>query len=151
MNELMIKIINRLKPVLERFGAYLIDFNYSKVKKAYKYTFYIDKDDYITIDDLSIISREIEKILIDENFITYDDQIEVSSPGVDRPLKFLRQYPKHKEKYFSVSFRVDDKVITKELILKDVVNDKLFFDDKGKILEINYSDIIKAKTLIKFR
>lgn len=41
--------------------------------------------------------------------------------------------------------------MTKEMVLKDVVGEKLVFDDRGKILEINFSDIIKAKTLIKFK
>ncbi len=151
MIELISKIKTRIEPILNELGAYLIDLNYSKIKNVYKYTFYIDKDTYVTIDDCSIISRELEKILVDENYISPEDQIEVSSPGVDRPLKFLRQYPKHKNKYFSVTYRIDDKTMTKEMILKDVVDDKLVFDDRGKVLEINFSDIIKAKTLIKFR
>lgn len=151
MIELLEKIKNRIEPILDSFDAYLIDLTFSKVKNAYKFIFYVDKDIYVTVEDCSIISREIERILVDENLISSNDQIEVSSPGVDRPLKFLRQYPKHKEKYFSVTFKNDDKTITKELILKDVIGEKLLFDDRGKILEINYSDIIKAKTLIKFK
>lgn len=151
MNELLEKIKTQVEPVLDRLNAYLIDLTYSKVKNAYKYVFYVDKDTYVTVEDCSIISRELERILVDEKLISPDDQIEISSPGVDRPLKFLRQYPKHKEKYFSVTFKSDDKTMTKEMVLKDVVGEKLVFDDRGKILEINFSDIIKAKTLIKFK
>lgn len=151
MNELLDKIKSRIEPVLERLDAYLIDVTYSKIKNIVRYTFFIDKDTYVTVDDCSLISRELERILVDENFINPSDQIEVSSPGVDRPLKFLRQYPKHKEKYFSVTFRVNDKIMTKELILRDVVDEKLIFDDNGKLFEIHFSEIIKAKTLIKFK
>lgn len=151
MNELLEKIKIRIEPVLEKFGVYLIDLSFSKVKNANKYIFFIDKDTYLTVDDCSMVSRELEKILVDEEFITSSDQIEVSSPGVDRPLKFLRQYPKHKEKIFSVTFRINDKVMTKELVLKEVIDDKLVFDENGKIVEIDFSDIIKAKTLIKFK
>ncbi len=151
MNELLEKIKERIEPVLDKLNVYLIDLTASKVKNANKYIFYIDKDTYVTVDDCSIVSRELEKILIDEKLISENDQIEVSSPGVDRPLKFLRQYPKHKEKYFSVTFRKDDNIITKELVLKDVIDEKLIFDDRGNSIEINFSDIIKAKTLIKFK
>lgn len=151
MNELIEKIKVRVQPVLERLDAYLIDLTYTKIKNAYRFTFYIDKDTYVTVDDCSLISRELERILVNENFISSEDQIEVSSPGVDRPLKFLRQYPKHKEKYFSVTFKREDKTLTKELLLKDVIDEKLFFEEKGKIIEINFNDIIKAKTLIKFK
>ncbi len=151
MNELLDRIKNRIEPVLERLDAYLIDVTYSKIKNIVRYTFFIDKDTYVTVDDCSLISRELERILVEENFINPSDQIEVSSPGVDRPLKFLRQYPKHKEKYFSVTFRINDKILTKELILRDVVDEKLIFDENGKLFEIQFSDIIKAKTLIKFK
>lgn len=151
MNELLDKIKSRIEPVLERLDAYLIDVTYSKIKNIVRYTFFIDKDTYVTVDDCSLISRELERILVDENFINPSDQIEVSSPGVDRPLKFLRQYPKHKEKYFSVTFRINDKILTKELILRDVFDEKLIFDENGKLFEIQFSDIIKAKTLIKFK
>jgi len=151
MNETLEKIKERIEPVLDKLNVYLIDLTFSKVKQAHKYIFFIDKDSYVTVDDCSIVSREIEKILVEENFISPDDQIEVSSPGVDRPLKFLRQYPKHKEKYFSVTFRKGEQTITKELILKDVIDERLIFDDRGNLVEINFSDIIKAKTLIKFK
>jgi ribosome maturation factor RimP len=151
MNETLEKIKERIEPVLDKLNVYLIDLTFSKVKQAHKYIFFIDKDTYVTVDDCSIVSREIEKILVEENFISPDDQIEVSSPGVDRPLKFLRQYPKHKEKYFSVTFRKGEQTITKELVLKDVIDDRLIFDDRGNLIEINFSDIIKAKTLIKFK
>lgn len=151
MNEQLEKIRNRIEPVLTRLDAYLIDLTYSKVKNVGRFVFYIDKDTYVTVEDCSVVSRELERILVDENLISPEDQIEVSSPGVDRPLKYLRQYPKHKGKYFSVTFRKDDQNITKELILKDVVDEKLIFDDSGKVLELNFSDIIKAKTLIKFK
>jgi len=151
MNETLEKIKERIEPVLDKLNVYLIDLTFSKVKQAHKYIFFIDKDSYVTVDDCSIVSREIEKILVEENFISPDDQIEVSSPGVDRPLKFLRQYPKHKEKYFSVTFRKGEQTITKELVLKDVIDERLIFEDRGNLIEINFSDIIKAKTLIKFK
>lgn len=151
MNEILEKIKERIEPVLDKLNVYLIDLTLSKVKKVNKYIFFIDKDTYVTVDDCSMVSREIEKILVDENFISPDDQIEVSSPGVDRPLKFLRQFTKHKGKFFSVTYKKDEKTITQEFILKDVIDEKLIFDDRGKLVEINYSDIIKAKTLIKFK
>jgi ribosome maturation factor RimP len=151
MNELLEKIKERIEPVLDKLNVYLVDLTLSRVKHANKYIFFIDKDTYVTVDDCSMVSRKIEKILIEENFISPSDQIEVSSPGVDRPLKFLRQYPKHKEKFFSVTFRKFDQTITKELILKDVIDEKLIFDDRGNLLEINFSDIVKAKTLVKFK
>lgn len=151
MNDLVNQIKEKIEPILNSLDAFLIDLTYSKIKNAYKYIFYVDKDTYVTVTDCSNISREIEKVLIEEKLISTSDQIEVSSPGVDRPLKFLRQYPKHIGKLFSVTAKINDRVMTKEMVLKEVVNSKLIFDDRGTDIEIEFADIIKAKTLIKFK
>ncbi len=151
MTEQLEKIKNRIEPILDKLNVYLIDLTYSKVKNVYKFTFYIDKDTYVTVDDCSIVSRELERVLVDDNLISPNDQIEVSSPGVDRPLKFLRQYPKHRNKFFSITYKQNEQVVTRELVLRDVLDEKLLFEERGKIIEINFSDIIKARTLIKFK
>ncbi len=151
MTEQLEKIKNRIDPILDKLNVYLIDLTYSKVKNVYKFTFYIDKDTYVTVDDCSIVSRELERVLVDDNLISPNDQIEVSSPGVDRPLKFLRQYPKHRNKFFSITYKQNEQVVTRELVLRDVLDEKLLFEERGKIIEINFSDIIKARTLIKFK
>lgn len=152
MNEILEKIKIVIEPILEKNNAFLIDLLHSKVKKVNKFVFFVDKDTYVTHEDCMKISRDLELVLVQKELISENDQIEVSSPGVDRPLKFLKQYPKHKDKYFSVTFRASDaKVETREMILRDVVDDLLIFDENGKIREIKFVDIVKARTLIKFK
>lgn len=151
MDELLEQIKSVAEPILEKNEAFLIDLKFSKIKNARKFIFYIDKDNYVTIEDCSVISRDLEKVLVEEHLLTESDQIEVSSPGVDRPLKFLRQYPKHRNKNFSVTMNIGGVIETREMILLDVQGETLIFDDHGEIKEIEFSNIVKAKTLISFK
>jgi ribosome maturation factor RimP len=48
---------------------------------------YIDKDKGISLDDCERVSREIEALLDVEDPIPYSYTLEVSSPGLDRPLR----------------------------------------------------------------
>jgi len=152
MNELLEKIKMAIEPILRKNEAFLVDLSYSKIKNAKKFVFFVDKDTYVTHEDCMKISKDLEFFLAQQGLVSENDQIEISSPGVDRPLKFLRQFSKHKERHFSVTFKVDDeKIETREMILKDVIDDLLIFDENGRIREIKFLDIIKARTLLKFK
>jgi len=74
---------------------FLVDVSVKGKPGNMKIQVFIDGDDLLGIDECSKISRKLsdeleEKALIEGRYV-----IEVSSPGVDRPLKLLRQYPKH--------------------------------------------------------
>lgn len=56
---------------------------------------FIDGDEGVSLDTCTQISRILEAILDEEPSLGGIYELEVSSPGVSRPLKFLRQYLKH--------------------------------------------------------
>ena len=56
---------------------------------------FIDGDEGVSLDTCTQISRILESILDEEPTLGGIYELEVSSPGVSRPLKFLRQYLKH--------------------------------------------------------
>lgn len=55
----------------------------------------IDGDEGVTIDECARLSRRISAALEEKEFFQGAWFLEVSSPGVDFPLKYQRQYPKH--------------------------------------------------------
>ena len=96
------------------------------------------------------MSRELNEIIESENLIKESYRLEVSSPGVDRPLKFLKQYPKHINRNFEVVYKAADsdaKFIGK---LISVERDELTFQTKDKNILIKFNQIIEAKVLISF-
>ncbi|MCR9066586.1 MAG: ribosome maturation factor RimP [Cytophagales bacterium] len=72
---------------------YLVDLKLSKSKIKRKITVLIDSDEGISIDECGAISRELGNRLEEE--IDSAFTLEVSSPGVDFPLKLNRQYTKN--------------------------------------------------------
>ncbi|MBU2444541.1 MAG: hypothetical protein KJ666_03065 [Bacteroidetes bacterium] len=138
-------------PILNDNDAFLIEMKHLRDKGFDKYLFFIDKENNLTIEDCSTISRLIEKTLIDEKLISENDQIEVSSPGIDKPLKLLRQFPKHINKKFSITYTEDEIKKSQEMKLITVNGDTLTFELNKDVKEIKFNNIVFAKTLISFK
>ena len=71
---------------------YLVDL---EVTPAHHISVYVDGDQGVSLEVCTRISRELETVLDTEPTLDGGYTLEVSSPGVSRPLKFPRQYPKH--------------------------------------------------------
>ena len=76
-----------LAPIMERTGFELVDVEYVKEGSNYYLRAYIDKEGGITIDDCEAVSRELSDLLDVEDFIPEAYFLEISSPGLGRPLK----------------------------------------------------------------
>ena len=76
-----------LMPILEEFGLELWDVEYAKEGKDFYLKIYIFRNGPIDISDCVKVSRAIDPILDEENFISDAYTLEVSSPGLTRPLK----------------------------------------------------------------
>ena len=92
------------------------------VPSAKRIEVYLDSDSGISFGTCARISRYLEAALEEGNFVPEDYKIEVSSPGVTRPLKFPRQYLKH----------IGRKLKVKTLEGKEI---------KGKLTEVNDTGI----------
>jgi ribosome maturation factor RimP len=132
-------------------GYFLVDFNLRGHGRNQVIEVYIDGEHYINADDCSKVSRELNNKL--QNIIGPDEfyRLDVSSPGVDRPLKFIEQFPKHLNKKFELAYRQDDETKNTEAQLIEVQGDELKFltKDKKEII-IKFKIIIKAKVLLSF-
>lgn len=74
-------------PILERMHFELVDVEYVKEGQEYYLRAFIDKPGGITIDDCVAVSREMNDLLDELDFISGAYTFEVSSPGLGRPLK----------------------------------------------------------------
>ena len=81
-----------ITPILDEMGFELYDVEYVKEGADYYLRAYIDKEGGITIDDCVTVSRALEVKLDEEDFIEDAYILEVSSPGLGRPLKRERDY-----------------------------------------------------------
>lgn len=88
------KVEAYLLPLMEEHHFELVDVEYVKEAGTWYLRAYIDKEGGIAVDDCEVISRRLgewldEKDLIDESYI-----LEVSSPGLGRPLKKEKDFAK---------------------------------------------------------
>lgn len=76
-----------LLPVVEEYGFELVDVEYVKEGSTWYLRAYIDKPGGITINDCETVSRRLSDILDEKDYIDESYIMEVSSPGLGRPLK----------------------------------------------------------------
>ena len=76
-----------ITPIVEANGFELVDVEYIKEGGTWYLRAYIDKEGGITVDDCEIVSRAFSDRLDAEDFIDDAYIMEVSSPGLGRPLK----------------------------------------------------------------
>lgn len=81
-----------LMPVIEAGQYELVDVEYVKEAGTWYLRAYVDKEGGITIDDCEKISRAFSDLLDQEDFIEDAYILEVSSPGLGRPLKKEKDY-----------------------------------------------------------
>ena len=79
-------------PIVEANGFELVDVEYVKEGQNWYLRAYIDKEGGITVDDCEIVSRAFSDKLDENDFIEDAYILEVSSPGLGRPLKKEKDY-----------------------------------------------------------
>lgn len=79
-------------PILDSMGMELVDIEFGKVGRDALLRLFIDKEGGVTIDDCADVSRELSLILDVDEVISVNYTLEVSSPGLDRPLKKESDY-----------------------------------------------------------
>lgn len=99
-----------LLPMMEEYGFELVDVEYVKEGGTWYLRTYIDKPGGIDINDCEKVSRRLSDILDEKDFIEDSYIMEVSSPGLGRPLK--------KEKDFKRSLGQEVEIRTYRMIEK---------------------------------
>ena len=81
------KVLPLLEPIVAERGLELVDLEFVKEGANWYLRVYIDKEGGVSIDDCEAVSRALEAKLDEKDPIEQAYVLEVSSPGIDRPLK----------------------------------------------------------------
>ena len=87
-----------LLPLMEEYRFELVDVEYVKEAGNWYLRDYIDKEGGFTVDDCETVSRRLSDWLDKEDFIEDSYILEVSSPGLGRPLKKEKDFVRNKGK-----------------------------------------------------
>jgi ribosome maturation factor RimP len=150
MNFFNNKIFDLAKQVSEESGCMLIDVVFRGDERNRVVQIFIDNETGVSADDCALVSSKLSKRLDETDLLPSRYRLEVSSPGTDRPLKYLKQYIKHIDRKFEVVFISDEekKKIVGRLIRIDGEN--LFFNENKNEIMINFNKIKSAKVLTSF-
>jgi len=81
--------------LLTSLGMELVDVEYKREGRDMVARLFIDKEGGVSLDDCATVSRELSDILDAEDFIAEHYTLEVSSPGICRPLKKVADYERY--------------------------------------------------------
>ena len=147
MEDMKNRVVGIIEPVINSLGIELVDIELSQMSKKALLRVYIDREDGITIAHCERVSREIEGVLDVEDPIPYSYVLEVSSPGLDRPLKAPKDYKRFSGNMIRV---VINDPIEKQTFLVgklEAANEKeiVLVLPKDKKVTIPYENISRAK------
>ncbi|TFH85711.1 ribosome maturation factor RimP [Billgrantia azerbaijanica] len=95
-----------IEPVVTAMGFELWGIDYLSQGKHSRLVIYIDHADGVTVDDCADVSRQVSGVLDVEDPIAGEYRLEVSSPGMDRPLFTLDQFARFRGHRVALKLRV---------------------------------------------
>ena len=141
-----------VRPIIEAHGMELVDVEFKKLYGTPTLTIYIDKPGGVSLDDCELIHRAIDAP-IDELDPTDGTayNLNVSSPGLDRPFKTLRDYQRKLGEKVEVSLYVPLDGKKKFIaVLIDANEEEITLQDGDKTIKIQLKQIAAAKPYIEF-
>ena len=148
MNQNFENIREIAEQIAEQNNLFLVDFIVRGSEFSRVIEIFIDGEITITAEECALVSREICK-LIDEKELLKSYRLDVSSPGVDRPLIYLQQFPKHINRLFEIEFNASGTSSTFKGRLISIEGEVLTFQS-DKEIKLRFPDIINAKVLVSF-
>ena len=140
-----------LSPIVESNGFELVDVEYVKEAGNWYLRGYIDKPGGITVNDCETVSRAFSDRLDEDDFIEDSYIMEISSPGLDRPLKKEKDFARSIGKLVEIrTYRPieNQKEFCGELTAYD--NNSVTIDEEGTPRTFDKKDIALVRLAIDF-
>ena len=145
-----------VKRFIDNDEIFLVEVNIKGKPGNQKIQVFIDGDNSVDVDECSKISRKLSSELEGKDIIEGRYTIEVSSPGVDKPLKLIRQFPKHIGRELEI-ITIDKKryegkllYIIDEQIEVSLKSKKMKKELNMESLKLSLDEIEKACVVLRF-
>ena len=145
------KLVALLKPPVEGMGFELLGIEQELGKRTGLIRLYIDKEGGISVEDCEQVSRQVSAVLDVEDPVPGEYNLEVSSPGLDRPLFEFEHFERFAGEEVKVRLRaaVDGRRHFSGVIgpcADGIIN--LTVD--GEVVDLRFEDIANARLVPKF-
>ncbi len=139
------KLLKLLEPIVEGLGYEFVGAEYLSQGKHSVLRVFIDRAEGILVEDCEAVSRQISSMLDVEDPITGIYSLEVSSPGMDRPLFSLEHFERFIGRDVKLLLSTPlDKRRKMTVTLKQINTGIVHAELEGKAIEIDFENIEKA-------
>ena len=151
MGKVSEQVLALVQPIAEQFGLEVLEVLYEKKYDGMNLTVVIDKDGGVTIEDCEKLHSAIDEPLDDLDPIEGAYILNVSSPGLDRPLKTERDYKRNLGKKISIKlYKPLNNNKTYEGVLTSYDDASFVILTKDGSLTFNKKDTAKVEPIIEF-
>lgn len=143
------RLTGLIEPIVSAMGYELVGVEFDSRARVLRV--YIDQDTGIQLDDCSRVSYQVSGMLDVEDPIPGHYQLEISSPGLDRPLT----RPEHFERFRGALARIHLRTPVQERKrirgrLVGIDGDAILIEDENEVLRIRFDAIDKARLVPEF-
>jgi ribosome maturation factor RimP len=145
------KVTESVTPVLDEMGFELVDIEYLSQSGRWVLRIYADKEGGITLDECARVSREVGNLLDVKDIIPNEYVLEVSSPGLNRPLKNEKDFERAIGK--NVKIKMVAPINGRRRFagyLKKVVQGTVYLEMDNDLFALSRKDIEKANLVYDF-
>ncbi len=142
-----VQLRDAITSAVERKGAHCIDLVFRGDRAKQVIEVFIDAEAGITTDLCADVSREISAAIDQGNLLPGPYRLDVSSPGIERPLRFPWQYRKHLGRRVHVRFREGDQERTVEGTLASAGEDAILVQVRNapEPVPVKFETIVEAR------
>jgi len=139
-------LVKLIQPIVEGLGYEFVGIEYNPHPKHGMLRVYIDHEAGINVDDCSKVSHQISGVLDVEDPVQGNYQLEISSPGSDRPLFNIEQFEQFIGHIVKVNLfkPVNDRRKITGRIHK-VEEDIVQLEEDGQVFEVSFQSMSKAR------
>jgi ribosome maturation factor RimP len=149
--QLVEEITEIILPIVEEAGLELVEVQYRQESTGWTLRIIIYNKSGVSVDDCARVSRETSHLLDVEDLIPHKYNLEVSSPGLDRPLTTIRDFQRNiGEKVMMVVAGDDDRQIDITGVIKGIKNEEITIMSDKEETVFPLAKIVKAKLVIEF-
>jgi ribosome maturation factor RimP len=150
-DETVERINELILPVLQAQELELVDMEFVKAGKRYALRLFLDKPGGITLDDCASLSSILGEIIDVHEIINHAYTLEVSSPGLTRPLKKVEDYQRFAGRLVRITVRGGTgKRSLFRGELKGLEGESVVLQEGSQVIHIPLADIVKARLDIEF-
>ena len=139
------QVLAVITPAIESLGFYIEDITITSAGKRSMLTVIVDGDTHLSLDQVTVATKAISEIV--ENLPTLGNNpftLEVTSPGLDRPLTKPRHWRKNQDRLIKIVLTDGNEISGR---IKDSTETSVTVDDQT----INFADIKRATLEVEFK